>query len=434
MRNPLLKSLLVVSLWICFGLEAFSQADVASPYSLFGVGQVRDNSMNVRLKGMGGVANAMMGGGLINSGNPASYAKIDSLAFLFDAGFYFKSSTFSTSNLSEVSNNASFNYVAMAFGVLPWWKMALGVQPYSTTGYTMMVDGYQPEIGSYATKFKGSGGLNEVFWGNAFKLGKHFSIGANAYYVFGNTQTETTLYFPDSLYRLGTRHSIDMTVNSFMFDYGVLFDTDLSDDMKLSVGLTYEQAINLKGKQTLFLRTFEEDADTEVEYVVDTIVYPTPVSSTIRMPQGFGAGIMLQKNDRWCVGADFNWRQWSKFRRQDVSDTLCDAWSISVGAEYKPRHSSVSGYFSKVSYRLGGFYQHGYLSLEGNDGQRHNINKVGATAGMSLPLPKTQSKVNVALEVGQYGTLAAGLIQERYIKMDVGVSVFETWFMKRKYR
>ena len=104
----------------CFGFNAFAQADVDSPYSLFGIGQVREKSMNGRLQGMGSVANAMFGKGMINVENPASYAKIDSLAFLFDAGFYFKSSTFSTSSLSEQSSNASFDYVAMAFGLTPW--------------------------------------------------------------------------------------------------------------------------------------------------------------------------------------------------------------------------------------------------------------------------------------------------------------------------
>jgi len=42
--------------------------------------------------------------------------------------------------------------------------------------------------------------------------------------------------------------------------------------------------------------------------------------------------------------------------------------------------------------------------------------------------------VNLALEAGQYGTREGGLIQERYAKVSVGISVFEHWFMKRKYK
>ena len=420
--------MLFAALMSGFGLQALAQADVDSPYSLFGVGQVRDKSMNVRLKGMGGVANAMYGKGMINTENPASYAKIDSLAFLFDAGFYFKSSNFSTSVLSERSSNASFDYVSMAFGLTQWWKMALGVQPYSVSHYIMTINSEKPEIGNNTTKFKGTGGLNQAFWGNAFKLGKHFSVGANAYYVFGDSQNETTLYFPDSTYMIGARRSVDLMVSSFMFDYGLLYDIDLSKDLNLGLGLTYSQQVKLKGQQTLFIRSVELDSDTEIEYLIDTITNTTH-STKMTMPQGVGFGFALQKNGRWCVGADFNWTQWSKFARQGASDTLQNSWNIAVGVEFTPRNTSVSNYFTRVSYRFGGFYEHGYLNLNG-----YSINKVGVTAGMSLPLPKTQSKVNLAIELGQYGTREAGLIQERYFKMNIGVSVFEHWFMKRKYR
>ena len=428
MRTTFVKSILVVSLLVWMGGEALAQADVDSPYSLFGVGQVRDKAMNAKLQGMGGAANAMFGIGMVNAENPASYAKIDSLAFLFDAGLYFKSSAFSTSNLSESSSNASFDYLSMAFGLTSWWKMALGVQPYSTAGYKMLVDGNKPEIGSYVTRFKGTGGLNQAFFGNAFKIGKHFAIGANAHYVFGNTQSETTLYFPDSLYMIGSRRNNDLMVSSFMFDYGLLFDTDLNDDMHLSLGLTYTQPVKLRGVRTLYIRSIEADAEEDIEYVIDTLVN-TQSSSWLQMPQGIGFGVSLQKNEQWTLAADFNWTQWSKFAREGVTEALQDSWNVVLGFEFTPVHSNISGYFRKVTYRFGGFYERGFLSLNG-----HSINRVGATAGFSLPLPRTPSKVDVALEAGQYGTRMDGLIQERYFKMSVGISVFEHWFMKRKYR
>ena len=433
MRTTLLKSIGVVLLLATMGLTAFGQADVDSPYSLFGIGQVREKSMNARLQGMGGVANAMFDKGMINVENPASYAKIDSLAFLFDAAFYFKSSTFSTSNLSEQSSNASFDYVAMAFGLTPWWKLSLGVQPYSTSGYTMLVDKTLPGVGKTTTRFKGKGGLNQAFVGTAFKLGKHFSIGANGYYVFGDTEAETTLYYPDSSYYIGSRRSVDVMVKSFMFDYGLLFDTGLGDDMHLGLGVTYSQRVNLKGDQTLFIRSIEEDIDTDVEYVIDTIANKTSVAK-LTIPQGFGLGVTLQKNERWTIGADFNWTQWSKFAREGKTQGLANSWCLSAGGEFTPRHTSISGYFSRVTYRFGGFYEKGFVRLPGNDGVDYNINKVGVTAGMSFPLPRTLSKINLAVEVGQYGTHQGGLIQERYARMNVGISVFEHWFMKRRYK
>ena len=428
MKATPLKIILLTLLVTHTATAVFAQADVESPYSLFGVGQVMGNPMNVKLKGMGGVGNAVSGGGLINTGNPATLARMDSLAFLFDAGIYFKTSTFSTSNKSEQGANASFDYVAMAFGITDWWKTALGAQPYSTSGYKMVVGGHSEGMGSYNTVFRGSGGLNQAFWSNAFRIGKHFSIGANAYYVFGDTQNITTIY-PDSTYILGSRRSVDMQVSSFMFDYGMMFDAKLGSDMHLSLGLTYDQSVRLRGKQTLFIRSIMETMDTDVEYLIDTVKYEVDGNAKLTMPQGIGFGFALQKDNRWTFAADFNWTQWSRFAREGVTETLNDSWRVAAGFEFMPTYSSVSNYFRRAHYRVGANFERGFLCLKD-----HYINKVGVTAGVSLPLPRSLSKVNLAVEVGQYGTKQDGLIQERYLKFDVGVSVFERWFIKRKYK
>ena len=429
MRDITLKKICSVVLLVLFAQGAVAQANVDSPYSMFGVGQLRDKTMNTRLKGMGGVSNAMFGKGLINAANPASYAMIDTLAFLFDAGMYFKTSDFSTSNLSETSSNANFDYVALAFGATDWWRISLGVQPFSNVGYNLVVNNHKDDVGNYATTFKGSGGLNQAFIGNAFRLGRHFSIGANAKYVFGDYETQTTLSFPDSVLMMDSRRGVDMLVKSFMFDYGVLYNTKLSNGLNLSLGLTYNQKIKLKGKQTTFIRSIKQSSDSDVEYLIDTVFYSEKGNSRITMPHEFGFGVTLQKDNHWTVGADFNWSQWSKFAREGVNDSLQNSWSAAVGAELIPTSSSVSNYFTKMSYRFGAFYEQTFLNIRGQ-----SINKFGLTVGISMPLPRSLSKVNVALEVGQCGTKSSGLIQERYIKATVGISVFERWFLKRKYQ
>lgn len=429
MRLSSSKRHILLLMLVLLGTSVFAQSNVDSPYSIFGVGQVRAKSMNACLRGMGGINKAMYGKGLVNAANPASYAMIDSLAFLFDAGMYFKTSTFSTSSMAERAANASFDYVAMAFGLTDWWKLCVGAQPYSVMGYNMIVNSHKDELGSYATSFKGTGGLNQAFLGTSFRLGKHFSVGANGTYVFGDYGSQTTLFFPDSMYFISSRRGVDMMVSSFMFDYGLLYNTDLGNGLNLGIGLTYDQKVNLRGKQTIFVRSIEDDGGSDIEYVIDTIFYDVKNDSKLTMPQGFGVGFTLRKNDRWCVGADFDWSQWSKFSREGINDSLQDSWRVSLGGEFTPVSSSVSNYFTRVTYRAGGFYEHTYLNINGN-----SINKMGISFGASLPLPRSLSKVNLALEVGQCGTKLDGLIQERYVNLKVGISVFERWFMKRKYK
>ena len=413
---------------MCTG--AFAQADIDSPYSLFGVGQLREGTMNGRLKGMGGVANAMSDKAMINNANPASYAMIDTLAFLFDAGLYFKSSSFSTSSLTEKAAGASFDYVAMGFALTNWWKMAVGAQPYSNVGYNIETSFHDESIGNYSEVFQGDGGLNQVFWGNGFRIGKHFAVGANASYVFGNSKSTTTLLYPDSSFMICTRRSRDFMVRSFLFDYGVMYHGNVGKDLTLSVGLTYKQKINLRGVQTTFVRSIEETDNTiTTEYLIDTIAYTVDKNARYTMPHGFGFGITLQKSNRWTVGADFNWAQWSTFAKNGVNQGLQDSWSVAVGGEFLPRSTSLSGYWTKVAYRIGGFYEQTLLNIDGT-----SINKIGATIGVTLPVPKTMSKVNVGLEFGNCGTKSANLIQERYINLTVGVSIFERWFVKRMYK
>ena len=62
---------------------AGAQNSTISPYSRFGYGLLSEQA-NAAQRGMGGVGYAMRSGRSINFMNPASYAAIDTLTFLFD--------------------------------------------------------------------------------------------------------------------------------------------------------------------------------------------------------------------------------------------------------------------------------------------------------------------------------------------------------------
>ena len=432
MKKYLSTKLILTALLVLLCGAAFSQADVDSPYSMFGMGQVRSKTMNARLKGMGGVANAMFDKNMVNAANPASYAMIDTLALLFDAGLYAKSSTFSTSALSERASSASLDYVSMGFAFTNWWKMAIGAQPYSNVGYNIVTSFHDDQVGNYNQLFQGEGGLNQVFIGNAFRLGKHFSVGANANYVFGDSKSTTTLTYPDSTYIICSRRSRDLMIKSFMFDYGVMYQGRMGNGLTLALGATYNQKIDLKGTQTVFIRTVEDNdyiSSTSTEYLIDTVAYHKDKNAKLTMPQGLGFGVSLKKDNRWSLGADFNWTQWSAFARNGLNEGLQDSWGVSLGGEFLPNSTSLSSYWSKVSYRLGGFYEQTCLNINGQ-----SINKLGITFGLTMPIPRSMSKVDLGLEIGKCGTKSANLIKESYVNLTAGVSIFERWFIKRKYK
>ena len=64
---------------------ASAQNGTMTPYSGFGYGILSDHATSAQ-RAMGGVGYAMNSGRQINAMNPASYAAIDTLTFLFDMG------------------------------------------------------------------------------------------------------------------------------------------------------------------------------------------------------------------------------------------------------------------------------------------------------------------------------------------------------------
>ncbi len=83
MKISRLTAAFAIILTSILSLEA--QNGTMTPYSSYGLGVLRDGATSAQ-RTMGGVGYAMRSGRQINAMNPASYAAIDTLTFLFDMG------------------------------------------------------------------------------------------------------------------------------------------------------------------------------------------------------------------------------------------------------------------------------------------------------------------------------------------------------------
>ena len=428
MKFSNLKKLFLLLTLVGTGLGLFAQAGNNSPYSRFGIGKLRPESVNAQSRSMGGIANALPSQSYINMANPASYATIDSLTFLFDAGFRMSSVTYKTTTLDESASSASLEYITLGFSFGKWWKFAVGLMPYSDVGYNVIIKESTPELGQHNTAFVGDGGINKIVFGNAFRINKSLSVGANVNYLFGSSNTSTILYFPDSIYMLNTKRESKLLFRNFTFDVGVMYSVKLKNDLDLNLGLKYSPGLKQNIKQELFIRSMFYGAEGEVEYLVDTIVYRPKQKIKMTMPHKIGLGAVIQKDTRWLIGLDINWADWKDFKVGSTSDSLQNAWNVAIGGQFTPSHTSISKYWKRVTYRAGLRYDQTYLKINGN-----SINEFGISFGVGLPMPRTQSTLNMGLEVGQSGTTADGLIRETFVNFTVGISISERWFVKRRY-
>jgi len=425
--NKLHKIAFLTTILFAVASGVFAQSDISTPYSRFGLGTLSKNKVNTALQAMGGISNAVDGSYLLNNANPASYAEMDSLTFLFDAGFYAKTVTYKSAGISEKGSNASFDYFDLGFSVAKWWKMGLGVTPYSNRQYSSTAN--FDYIYPYSIDYEGSGGLNKVYWANGFKIFEDLSFGVKMNYLFGNIVDETTLYFPDYVYFHNERRTNNLRFSDLSFDMGLIYKKKLRNDYQITLGLTYSLPAKFKAHQDVYIRTMFKGYNSNSETARDTILYKTGERVDVDYPQSIGGGVTLRKGDRWLFGFDFNWSNWEAFRMDGQNDSLQNAWNIAIGGSFTPYHTNISNYFRTVTYRAGFHYDQTFFNIYGE-----SISKYGVTFGFGFPIPRAMTSVNIAFEIGKMGTTQKNLVEESYFNISLGVSIRDRWFVKRRYK
>ena len=81
-----------------------------------------------------------------------------------------------------------------------------------------------------------------------------------------------------------------------------------------------------------------------------------------------------------------------------------------------------------MTYRGGINYQNSGLVVNGKSIKEQNI-----TLGLGLPLGGAFSNINIGFEFGRRGTKLAGLVQETYHNLTIGLSLNDKWFVKRRF-
>lgn len=422
-----------IKLWmVIIGVALISMGSVygqnrsSSPYSIYGIGLI-NNTFNAKSGAMGGLAFALREDALINFANPASYTALSPLSFTFSAGVLASKGSLSSVNGTDKVSYASINYLAFGFQLVKGWNTSLGLIPLSNVEYNFASIVEYPIVGDVFFSNKGTGGVNEIYWGNAFKIGEHFSVGVNTGFIFGTINKEQKLIFTDTTTYLHASILNTIQVNDFQLSYGVQYQNELKNGLQLTLGAVYTRKTNIKAKKDYIVRSFSQTA-VGVDYIQDVITNDSAVEGQLVFPQTFGAGFMLEKKDKWKAGLDFEVENWSDYRGFGSVDSLNNSFRVSIGGEYIPNKNDVYSYFKRVAYQFGLKYEKSNLTLRNSP-----INEYGISFGVSLPMKRSKSTFNIAFELGQRGTTVNNLIKEKYFRFRLGISLHQIWFVQRKY-
>lgn len=411
---------------ILASLQSYSQGTVTSPYSFIGLGDGYAKG-NIRSLSMGGVDVALRSPIYINMRNPAGLSGIDSMSFVGSVGVAMNNSNYRTSDLSSSFSSANINHLAIAFPVTRWWSTALLLLPYSSVGYEVYDNDVIQESGEAQYIYDGDGGMDAVNWSNAFSLTDRLALGISGSYYFGKIEHRRGVNFADSAFIFNSLVEEKVVINGLLFEAGLQYFQPLKDNSILGFGLTYSNRAKLNAKTDYLAFTYLGD-DIYNNSSLDTIRSWSGDKSSVRLPFAIGAGVSWSIPNKLTIAGDFNFSNWKDFEYLDNDLQLSNKISAAIGAEFVPVSNTLSAYWKMVHYRMGFRYEHLGMKFANNE-----LKEYALSVGFGLPLRKSKTFVNLGFELGQNGTIANDLIQERFFRVMLGISIKETWFRKSKY-
>ncbi|MFV8369056.1 hypothetical protein [Flavobacterium sp. LB2R40] len=410
---------IIISACLLLSLVTFAQEGTSSPYSFYGIGDVRFKG-TLENRSMGGIA-IEQDSIHMNLQNPASYASLKLTTFTL-GGTY---ATTELKNKTESANTRRTTLDYLAVG-LPLGKFGLGfgLIPYSSVGYKIESPGSLTENNQ---RFNGTGGLNKAFLGLGYKITPDFSIGADVNYNFGKIETNNLEFITDI--PIGTRELNKVDLSGINFNIGMMYQAKIYKKVSFFSSLNYSLESTLNSQNTRNIATvfYNSNFDLSVVDVLDDMKTET----SLKIPSKYAAGAGFGEARKWLVGIGYTFQEAGSLRNNynAMGNVTYEKHSkYSIGGYYLPNYNSFTSYGKRVTYRGGFRFENTGLVINSEP-----IDDMALTVGVGLPLTGTFSNVNVGLEFGKRGTTASNLVEENYANVSVSFSLNEQWFVKRKF-
>ena len=395
---------------------AIAQNSTVTPYSRFGYGMLSEMS-NAQQRGMGGVGYAMRSGRQINFMNPASYAAIDSLTFLFDMAVDMKSLKTSEDGASGTNFTGGLDYITMQVPITRWLGASAGLIPFSEVGYS-----FGDKIANGTNSRTGSGGINQLYVGFGAKPVTGLTLGFNVSYQFGTVINDTYVYTSSASTSLFERV---IEVRDYNLRFGLQYGFRFAKDHELTLGAVYSPKKSFRG------HTYGIKYDVSADQAPDTIA-SINLKGNAEMPDTWGAGISYKWQNRLMAEVDVTYQPWKKAKFAaiegfDNPNRFNDRWRVGVGLEFvnKPRGS----WAQRINYRVGAFYCNDYIKVGDN-----SVREKGVSVGFGLPAPMAKTMVNLSFEYRNRQANPQPLVKENYFMVTLGLNFNQVWFYTNKLR
>ena len=406
-----------------------------SPYSIYGLGDLSKEGTAYN-KSMGGVGIANRNNRFINIQNPAAVTARDSLAFMADFGLVQSNTVYRQGDKKSAHNTFNIYDFVMTFPIYRSSAFKVGITPYSDMGYDFSSVETNPEIigntGNITYDSNGSGSVYQAFFGAGVTFWKRLSVGADMIYYFGNLDKITNMDYSDASYR-SLNSGSELTVRGLTGKFGLQYEQKLGGDVSMVIGATYKLGTNMKGYSTNYRYANQSSVTDTLKYNVDTLA-----KTGVRFANEIGVGIAFKGGDKWSAEFDYIRSDWrgtglDKAAGFAVSGqsvfTSAVSQSFRAGFEIVPNRNDIRYYMKTCSYRVGVYYDQAYYKMDGN-----NVNSMGITLGMTLPVFRLYNGISIGVDLGQRASARNNMIRERYATFNIGFNIHDIWFRKVQYQ
>jgi len=411
----------IITSFILFSVFAsFAQESSSSPYSFYGIGDVKFKG-TAETRSMGGVS-VFADSIHLNLQNPAQLASLKITSFA--VGGTYLNTKLTSETQKEKARRTTLDYLAIG---IPTGKFAFGfgLIPYTAVGYK--IQKLSTDSDPLTTRYNGSGGINKVFFGMAYKLTKNINIGIDGNYNFGTIET-TSLRFLDAV-QYGTRETNHSELSGFNINAGLAFQTKVKSKYTYFGSVVYSPVsdLTLQNEREIATVQFSSSGSTSVVDLQNIIV----PDAKMKLPSKFSIGSGFGEVKKWLIGAEVTFQSNSdlKNRFDDINGVVFEnSTRYSLGGYFIPNFNSYADYYKRITYRGGLRFENTGMVI-----QDKKIDDFAVNFGLGLPLGGTFSNININFEIGKRGTKYYNLIQENYFNLSLGFSLSDRWFVKRKY-
>ena len=186
MRNNIFVAFLIALVF-----TSYAQLNINSPYSRFGIGDLKESGF-VHNRAMGGIGASNGELFYINNVNPAVLQR--SKYTIYEIGLQNPIRTLESTTSTTTNADLNLDYLALSIPVNNKWKFAVGLNQYSQVNYDINSTESINDQDQVEYNYTGRGGLNKFYLSNAYRIvddtssGTTISLGLEASYLFGQIE------------------------------------------------------------------------------------------------------------------------------------------------------------------------------------------------------------------------------------------------------